>query len=48
MKKWIVRYEVEGFVVKEMFKKIEDAEKFYDRVLESLEDFLITIDLYKI
>lgn len=46
--KYVVRYEVEGFVVKEKFKDYESADKYYDSIAEQLQDYLLNIDLYEI
>lgn len=46
--KYAVRYEVEGFVVKEVFESYEQAESFYDETIEKMDKWLITIDLYEI
>ena len=47
MKKYVVRYEVEGFIEKEEFNTYEEAEKFYDNALDKLGKWLLSIDLYE-
>ena len=47
MKKYIVRWVVEGFVVKEEFNNYDDAEKYYDDTLDKMSEHLLEIDLYE-
>lgn len=46
--KYLVRYEVEGFVEKQEFKNKKEAKKYYNFVINKLENYLLDIKLYKI
>ncbi len=46
MKKWTVRWEVEGFVTKESFGNKKEALKYYNKILDKF-GYWTTIDIYE-
>lgn len=46
--KYVVRYELEGFIEKEHFKTLREAKKYYHEVVATLENHLIDIQLYEV
>ena len=45
-KKWIVRWVVNGFVVKENFEKKQNANKYYNKIINDMSEHLEEIQMY--
>lgn len=46
MKKWIVRWCVEGFNIREKFNAKEEAEKYYNKIINTIDD-IYEIDMWE-
>ena len=46
MKKWIVRWIVKGFVVKEKFENKQNANKYYNKIINDMSEYLEEIQMY--
>lgn len=47
MKKWEVRYTVDGFVEKETFSNKKDAYDYYHKIAYELADYLTELHIYE-
>ena len=47
MKKWKVRWVVEGFVVREEFSTKKEALKYYDKISNEMVQHLEEIDIWE-
>ena len=46
--KYVVRYELEGFVEKEYFETLQEAKKYCNEIITTFTNHLVDIQLYEI